>query len=195
MLLLVDRNYSGTGDDLGSLDGFSDFAKIVGEDYDILTINILGPGVAAGLSDNQFDASRILDAYEPTRRISGERMVILTSLDLTAHAEGQKLNFIFGSSQTGTSCITSTYRFAASGLPSDQVRRANRLITMHELGHVWGLVPNHSPHSDSRRGIYSGHCTARCTMRQVISVQEAVALAAELGSESFCTSCLHYLTR
>lgn len=195
MLILVDRSYSGTGDDLGALDGFSDFAKIVGEDYNIVTCNIQSPSIGAEIDSFQFDASRILEAYEPTRRISGDRMIILTSLDLTAYAEGQRMNFIFGLSRTGESCITSTYRFAASGLPSDQVRRANRLITMHELGHVWGLVPDHSPHSDSRRGIYTGHCTARCTMRQVVSVAEAVALAAELGGDSFCTSCLDYLTR
>lgn len=194
MLLLVDRSFSGTGDNLGALDGCIDFANIIGESYDILTINILGPGVAAGLANDQFDAARILDAYEPTRRITNDRMVILTSLDLTAHTGSQWLNFIFGLSRTGESCITSTYRFAAAELRPDLARQANRLIAMHELGHVWGLVPDDSPRADGRSGIYTGHCTARCTMQQVVSVHEATALAAELSNESFCTDCRHYLT-
>lgn len=186
MRLLVDESFANTGDSLGALDGCMDFAKTVDEPYSIQTCDIRAVA-GSRLDKNQFDASHVLSAYEPSRSEIGEPVAIITSLDLNARADGGEwLNFIFGLSWPEMSCITSTYRF--------DHRDANRLITMHELGHVWGLVANYSPSADKRSGLYTGHCTNICTMRQVMSVAEAAELAARLGSRSFCENCRHHLT-
>lgn len=193
MLLLVDSSFSSTGADLGSLEGCIDFAKLVDEPYDIKSCSLQDPNVAAGLGNGQFDATRILDAFELYRQQAQRRMMILTSLDLTAYAGNQWLNFVFGLSYNGTVCVTSTYRFTQA-LPTEIAQAANRLITMHELGHVWDLVPENSMRSDRRSGMFTGHCTATCAMRQVVSVKEVVDLATELGTISFCADCHNHLT-
>jgi predicted Zn-dependent protease len=194
MKLIVDDNFEISGANLGSLEGCDYFAKLVGESIDIQTFDLRDPRYEAqvGVGRGQYDAARILDCFEEYQFPSSDRMMILTSLDITAYANRQWLNFVFGMSTRSTACIISTFRF--QGLPSNLALDANRLIAIHELGHIWGLVPENTARSDSRSGLYTGHCTARCAMRQVMSVDEAVRLSTELGSDSFCVECHNHLT-
>lgn len=192
MKLIVDDNFEISGANLGSLEGCDYFAKLVGESINIQTFDLRDPRYEAHVGRGQYDAARILDCFEEYQSPSSDRMMILTSLDITAYADRQWLNFIFGMGTRSTACIASTFRF--QGLPLNVALGANRLIVMHELGHIWGLVPEDTARSDSRSGLYTGHCTARCAMRQVMSVDEAVLLATELGSDSFCAECHDYLT-
>ncbi len=197
MLLYIDNSFSSAdASSLGALEGLTDFCNLVNESMTILTCNLLRSEAWLAHRE-QLDASRTLAHYEFARQEAGstQPLVILTSLDLTGRLNDQYLNFVFGTGSTSV-CLVSTYRFGQGELTSAEARLCNRLITMHELGHVWSLVPAGTARSEQRTGLYTGHCTNLCTMQQVVSVAEAFRLSVLLqrAGHDFCDACRTQLT-
>lgn len=71
-------------------------------------------------------------------------------------------NFAIGLAQPGIGTIISTHRF--KGLGDKAKYECIKTETMHELGHIFGLVPN--SRTQNVESSLGKHCTNRCTMRQ-----------------------------
>lgn len=104
------------------------------------------------------------------------------------------LNFVFGSTWSEISLsVQSVARVVGATRNEADQRLHTRHIARHEFAHLRGLnQPSDYTKPDLRGGIYSGHCMDICTMRQSMTVQEALSQAKELEGHDlagFCGSC------
>jgi predicted Zn-dependent protease len=77
-------------------------------------------------------------------------------------------NFLVGIAREGFGTVISTYRF--NGLDDKLKYECIKTETMHELGHVFGLLPdNRTEDVEDSLGL---HCANRCIMRQGLNVPE-----------------------
>lgn len=119
---------------------------------------------------------------------------ILTGQDLYA----DRLNFVFGCtwSTLGLS-VQSVSRVVSATRDTEAQRLHTRHVARHEFAHMRGLIePSDFRNPDRREGIYSGHCADVCTMRQSITVKEALSQAIELQDHElagFCECCVKKL--
>jgi|SRR3989344_5829584 len=111
-------------------------------------------------------------------------MVVHSDITSVQH----KTNFVIGLALLGIGTVVSTHRFRT--LENRTRYECVKTETMHELGHVFGLIPSDRKENvDYSLGL---HCTNVCTMRQGLRVpidwirysQERL----DLGS-AFCNRC------
>lgn len=124
---------------------------------------------------------------EPWQDIKPHYDVLVTSHDL--YAEG--CSFCIGLAIQGFGTVISTSRFRT--LPPQQAYDCIVTETMHEVGHVFGLVPaTRTTNVEMSLGL---HCTNRCTMRQGLQVpHDWQAITADrLAGHEFCDACQHDL--
>ncbi|NUS73190.1 MAG: hypothetical protein HOQ05_07275 [Corynebacteriales bacterium] len=133
---------------------------------------------------------------DPIRREAPHTGYMLFSEDLGS--ADPNINFLLGQtiSSFGLSA-QSMARYVNGTLTEDDAVRAARHLARHEFAHLLGLDHDEAfENPDLRGGIYRGHCSNPCTMRQVMSVQENVKLARALESRSdagFCAGCANHL--
>lgn len=118
---------------------------------------------------NQIDGEQVIGdlACEPWRDINkgGSNHYDLFILDSDLYYEGT--NFVFGLTSKGIGSLVSTYRFKEL---DDKVRYdCIKTAVMHELGHLFGLVPETRSSVNESLGI---HCNNICIMRQGLSIDE-----------------------
>lgn len=110
----------------------------------------------------------------------------------------ERTNFVFGITwPTLGLSVQSIARVVAHTRDRGLQRMHTRHIARHEFAHMRGLNESSDyAHPDTREGIYQGHCTDICTMRQSMTVQEAIAQAKQLEERElagFCTNCFKTL--
>lgn len=113
---------------------------------------------------NQVNAQAILHAFatEPWQEAEMHYDVALISEDLYA----DNTNFIAGLAIPGVGTVLSVARFL--GLESATQYECLKTLVMHEVSHVFGLLPRaRTVAIDQRLG---RHCANRCVMRQGITV-------------------------
>lgn len=182
---------------LAAAEGISDVQHLMGISHgingDLLTQGQGLSEIESGLLSpkGQLRIERFLDLMTGSGFSSSQDPVfILVEKDLVA--EGT--NFIFGitSKNRGIS-IQSIHRFLPEIKNTTTGYNIVRHIARHEYGHLVGLDETSILHTDSRGGLYTGHCTNECTMQQVMSVPEAKSLSVRLEHKShagFCSDCV-----
>lgn len=120
---------------------------------------------------------------EPWQEMSPHYDIAITSSDLY----DDDCDFCIGLAVTGFGAVVSTARFR--GLGSYEAYDCIVTETMHEVGHVFGLVPEtRTENVNESLGL---HCTNRCIMRQGLVVPndwQTITADRLLGHE-FCPEC------
>jgi predicted Zn-dependent protease len=101
-------------------------------------------------------------AYEPWRRIEDHYDILVVCSDIY----GEGTDFVIGSALRGIGTVISTCRF--KGLDSKTAFECIKTETMHELGHVLGLVPEER--TENVEQSLGKHCLNTCIMRQGLYV-------------------------
>ncbi len=110
----------------------------------------------------------------------------------------ERTNFVFGCTwaSLGLSVQSIARVMRYTNDPGLQ-RLHTRHVARHEFAHLRGLnKASDYLKPDSREGIYQGHCADTCTMRQCVTVEEAITQAKELENHElagFCTGCFRTL--
>ena len=114
----------------------------------------------------QIDAQALIDLMysEPWQDDLCHYDVIITKSDLTA----KDLNFCIGLAVECVGTVISINRFLA--LEHSLQLECIKTETMHEVGHVFGLIPEER--TDNVEFSLGKHCTNRCTMRQGLSLPD-----------------------
>lgn len=116
--------------------------------------------------NGQVNASKMLVRLwdEPHRKAVTHLDVVLMHSDLTA----PNCNFVIGAAMHNYACVTSLARFShmRGGVRDECFKTA----LMHEVGHLFGLVPRTRLHAAEEK--LGWHCTNRCIMRQGMTVAE-----------------------
>lgn len=117
-------------------------------------------GLVKSSRGNQVNAHAIIDALieEPWQQAQRHYDVVVLRSDM--YDEG--CNFVIGLALSGLGTVLSINRFlqVEEGLQTECIKTE----TMHEVGHVFGLVPdNRNTNVEFSLG---RHCTNRCIMRQ-----------------------------
>jgi predicted Zn-dependent protease len=150
----------------------------------------LATGREASERSGQINMRAIQQAQfdDPWQLTNPHYTVLLTHQDV--YAEG--LNYMLGSSLVGLGCVMSTHRFMELGNIHTQAE-CFQTMTMHELGHVFGLVPKgRTVNVEESLG---KHCTNECLMRQGLggiadNVQHTID---RIQGEPLCLHCLYDL--
>lgn len=180
---------------------------------DVLTIQGFDIPIVTG----DTDTARVLSLYQSANRNSDRQQVNVTNftLDLINDTSvgdpntpdyillGQDLfnertNFVFGCTwpTLGVS-VQSIARVMRHTQDKGVQRLHTRHVARHEFAHLRGLnQPSDYAAPDPRGGIYEGHCLDECTMRQCLTVEEAVGQAKQLEDRElagFCRGCFKTL--
>lgn len=126
---------------------------------------------------------------------AGHPIYLITAKDV--FIPRPKLNFLFGLTIAGLGVsVQSTNRFEAASSDQWWLQESARLMGRHEFGHIVGLNENTIVNKDQRGGLYTSHCTNICTMRQIMSVEDAYQLIGQLDgapNAGFCNDCVDSL--
>ena len=121
---------------------------------------------------------------EPWQKESPHYDIVVTGRDLyDEDSEGNPYDFVIGSALPKFGAIISTNRF--SGLEECIVT-----MTMHEVGHIFGLVPEtRTRNVEESLGL---HCTNQCIMRQgtIVPHHWMDITRDRLRGCEFCRTCL-----
>lgn len=126
---------------------------------------------------------------EPWQEAEPHYDIVVTSHDLY----DDDCHFCIGLAIQGFGTVISTARFR--GLDTQDAYSCIVTETMHEVGHVFGLVPeNRINNVNQSLGL---HCTNRCIMRQGLKVpHDWQAITADrLQGHGFCEECSRDLKR
>jgi len=126
---------------------------------------------------------------EPWQETQPHYDVMITSHDLYA----DDCQFCIGLAIQSFGTVISTARFRT--LPREGAYNCIVTETMHEVGHVFGLVPgNRTVNVEMSLGL---HCTNRCIMRQGLRVPHdwQIITADRLAGHEFCMVCESDLRR
>jgi predicted Zn-dependent protease len=102
---------------------------------------------------------------EPLRKKQDHYDILICLPDL--NTPYLNTEYIVGQGRDGVGTVLSTFRFRNRGLNSRELRECIKTVTMHELGHAFGL-PGNGPnvYLADPDDIRFGHCMNRCVMRQ-----------------------------
>ena len=135
---------------------------------------------------NQLNAEAIMYAIwqEPWQQVEPHYDVVVLCSDIYAD---KSTNYAAGLAQPGLATIISVNRYL--GLAGKLQFECIKTEIMHEVGHIFGLVPR-----DRERDIeenFGPHCTNVCVMRQGLRVPNDWILITRdrLGFGPFCASC------
>ncbi len=126
---------------------------------------------------------------EPWQETNPHYDIVVTSHDIYE----DDCRFCIGLAIHGFGTVISTARFRS--LPHHDSYNCIVTETMHEVGHVFGLVPNtRRTNVEHSLGL---HCTNRCIMRQGLRVPYdwQVITADRLQGHEFCSECRSDLKR
>ena len=126
----------------------------------------IGMGRYASKRPNQLDAVRIISHLEdePLAQTHPHYDVVVLSSDL--YSGNDHNNFVIGIASPKRATVISVNRFA--GLNLDLQSNCIETETMHEVGHVFGLIPDERTRCVEES--LGRHCTNRCVMRQGLNV-------------------------
>jgi len=122
----------------------------------------------------------------PAHRKNEFYSVLLTKDQLNFPLHGQ-WNYTFGSAYPGESAVVCVED--SSKITDYYVRRRVFETTVHEVGHIFGLVPDDRKESIIITLNYYKHCGNRCVMYPYIGVINDL----NLEVAPFCPMCLWYL--
>jgi len=195
------------------LDGISELKKLAGVDMEVKDLDYwrveefkypdgtfrdffsvdwyLDVGERESQKPGKFNASSMLSALtrEPWRNLNEGGTphydVLITHRDL--YNGTKENNFLIGIASEGIGAIISVERFY-NQLPSRKYE-CIKTETMHELGHVFGLLPDER--TENVEESYGKHCTHRCIMRQGLHIPEdwEVFSADRLRYGALCDVC------
>jgi predicted Zn-dependent protease len=148
-------------------------------------------GVSREQSRDQLNGGTLLRLLytEPWQEADPHYDIVVTSHDL--YDDG--CDFCVGLAVHGFGAVISTHRFR--GLSQKDAYNCIVTETMHEVGHVFGLVPEtRTMNVEYSLGM---HCTNRCIMRQGLRVpSDWQAITADrLRGYEFCSECSRDLQR
>ena len=126
---------------------------------------------------------------EPWQQTLPHYDVLVTHQDLNA----EDCQFCIGLAIKGFGTVISTNRFLS--LDFDEQRECIVTEAMHEIGHVFGLVPDdRTENVEMSLGL---HCTNRCIMRQGLRVpHDWLAITGDrLAGHGFCSTCCRELKK
>ena len=134
---------------------------------------------------------------EPWRKEVDHYDFMIFDRDMNTYLWNEKIksyewiNFIFGSGHQSLGTLISIYRFRSAVKDKNLYHLVLRQVGQHEFGHVMGLVSRKTPSSDDRGGLYQNHCLNLCTMKQSLSIKEALNLTKELNNRNtiLCKDC------
>jgi predicted Zn-dependent protease len=116
--------------------------------------------------NRQLNATTIVsDLYEEPWQTQAPHYDLMVVKDDLWSGEGNN-NFVIGCAIKGVGTVISTARF--QDLPTNQRRECIVTEVLHEMGHVFGLVPE--DRTTNVEYSLGKHCTNRCTMRQGLRV-------------------------
>ncbi len=115
--------------------------------------------------------------------------VALLSSDLYC----ERQDFIIGYGAASENAVLSVHRFRI--LPQRQQHECIKTLVMHELGHVFGLLPESRTRNVEES--IGKHCTNICIMRQGLNVPDDWTRMTDdrLRTDPFCNQCLHDLRK
>jgi len=142
-------------------------------------------------NDRQLHGGHLLKLLynEPWQEARPHYDIVVTHSDIY----DDDCNFCIGLAVHGLGTVISTNRFLR--LDARAQRECIITETMHEVGHVFGLVPgDRTDNVESSLGL---HCTNRCIMRQGLSVPHDWLKITEdrLAGHKFCSACQRDLRR
>lgn len=126
---------------------------------------------------------------EPWQKATPHYDIVVTHRDMY----DDDCRFCIGLAVHGLGTVISTNRFL--GLDVDSQRECIITETMHEVGHVFGLIP--SSRRDNVEMSLGLHCTNRCIMRQGLTVPRDWLRITDdrLAGHEFCPTCRRDLAR
>ena len=126
----------------------------------------LQQGKNSSRSKSQVNATTMLHllTFEPFRKIKDHYDCFIVHSDMY---DGRKdINFVIGLAREGIGTIISTDKF--SNLDDRMRYECVKTETMHEMGHVFGLLPNSRNYNVENS--LGKHCANRCIMRQGLTL-------------------------
>jgi predicted Zn-dependent protease len=128
--------------------------------------------------------------YLNVKRRYGNSIYMLLALNVDIYSS-DSLTYILGGAHSGIGTTLSTFRFRK--LPEHLAYDCIKTETMHEMGHVFGLIPgSRTTNVENKLG---RHCTSVCTMRQGLNVPDDWIQMSYLNKikRPFCTDCRDHL--
>jgi predicted Zn-dependent protease len=142
-------------------------------------------------NETQFHGGKLMELLwnEPWQEAEPHYDIVLTKSDMY----DVDCNFVIGLAVQGFGTVISTNRFL--GLPAAEARECIITETMHEVGHVFGLVPG--DRTDNVEESLGKHCANRCIMRQGLVVPRdwQVFTQDRLAGNGFCPTCMRDLRK
>ena len=152
----------------------------------------LAHALDASRNDHQLHGGHLLKLLnnEPWQKAKPHYDIVVTHSDIY---DGD-CNFCIGLAVHGLGTVISTNRFR-SGLDERSQYECIVTETMHEVGHVFGLVPG--DRTDNVEMSLGLHCTNKCIMRQGLKVpHDWVKITNDrLAGHEFCSACQRDLRR
>jgi predicted Zn-dependent protease len=145
----------------------------------------------ASRNDHQLHGGHLLKLLynEPWQKARPHYDIVVTHSDLY----DDDCRFCIGLAVHGLGTVISTNRFLK--LDARAQRECIITETMHEVGHVFGLIPE--DRTDNVEMSLGLHCTNKCIMRQGLSVpHDWIKITDDrLAGHEFCNACLRDLHR
>ena len=164
---------------------FGNWNQFPGRDYGTVDWYIQR-AAASSMRPDQLDALKLLadTDCEPWKETTPHYDVFVTSYDINSGEANN--NFVLGLTHENMGTVLSTWRYRS--LPSDMRFETLKTLTMHELGHVFGLPNESRTNLDNRYG--GAHCSNICIMRQGITVDAWVKITKNrLEHGPLCNEC------
>ena len=140
------------------------------------------------LNADTMQTSLLIEPWKDTQRGGKDHYdVLIVHEDM--HSQGT--NFVIGLAQAGIGTVISTHRF--KGLDDRLKRECVKTETMHEVGHVFGLIPdNRTENVDYSLG---KHCANKCVIRQGLRLPDDwINMTKDrLRYGALCQPCQRYL--
>lgn len=143
---------------------------------------------------NQLNADTIIDCLqmEPWQQHEPHYDLVIVHSDMYAcHIVNNKrvpVNFVTGLAIAGLGTVVSTHRFM--GVSGMMQQLCIQTLVLHELGHVFGLIPSSRTLNVERN--LGRHCTNVCVMRQGLTVpSDCIGFTQDRlrTGNIFCTQC------
>jgi predicted Zn-dependent protease len=141
------------------------------------------------LGVQQLNAASMMSclATEPWRKAKDHYDLFVCSSDLWTGEDDN--NFVIGLARQLVGTVISVQKFRVPGLDERTKRECVKTETIHEMGHVFGLLP----YSRAENVEYSlgKHCANRCTMRQGLRLPDDWVNITQdrLKYGTFCPQC------
>jgi len=148
-------------------------------------------GVLASSRPGQINVGRIMSLFWEAQRFQDYYIVMVLANDM--YSGNLENGYIAGTASAGQGMVISVNRF--SELDFRDQRWCIKALTIHHLGHVFGLIPENREKNvvQCEDGL---HCANLCSMRQSLLIADWLNISKEIRKlGGLCPKCLRDLYR